>query len=128
MIRLILAGFLVAIGSYFLGNNINKTPVNLTLTESSAEVDVSASYLGDSKFEVALNTHSVDLTNFDFSDSVSLRTTNQELKTVTTTPITDSPPHHRTFILTFPKFNFPVTLIIKNLGGIPERKLIFERG
>ena len=128
MIKLAIAVFLVALGSFLLGNSFNKTPINLTQTESSAEVDVSASYSGNFQFEIALNTHSVDLSNFDFSQSVILKTKNYELKSISATPVSDSPPHHRTFTLTFPKFNLPVTLIINNLGGTPERKLIFERG
>ncbi len=128
MIKLITAAILIAIGGYFLGNSqFGKIPINLTQTESSAEVDITAKYLGDFKFEVALDTHSVDLSTFDFSRSVVLRTMNSELKTISTSPVSDSPPHHRTFILIFPKFSLPVTLIIKDLGGITERKLIFER-
>lgn len=127
MIKILIVVLLVAVGGFLLGNNLNKTPINITQTESSAEVEVTAKYLGDSKFEVALNTHSVDLSDFDFSRSVLLKTKDKELKAISASPVSDSPPHHRTFTLIFPKFSLPVTLTIKNLGGIPERKLIFER-
>lgn len=110
-------------GRFSLGKSIGP----IVVTDSQAEVDVQATY-SSNQIELALNTHSVDLTDFDFSQSVILRTKNSELKTVSAVPVSDSPPHHRTYALTFPKFSLPVTLIIKNLGGIPERKLIFERG
>lgn len=127
MIKLVIAIVLVAIASFILGNRRSETPVILTQSESSADVEVTAKYLGNNQFEIALNTHSVDLSDFDFSKSVTLKNKNSELETISTTPVSDSPPHHRTFTLVFPKFSFPVTLVIKNLGGIPERKLIFEK-
>lgn len=127
MTKLIILVILLAIGGFLLGSAQSKSAINLTQIESSAEVDVVAKYIGDFKFEVALDTHSVDLSDFNFSSSIFLKTKDQELKALAASPVSDSPPHHRTFILNFPKFNFPVTLIIKNLGETPERKLVFER-
>lgn len=123
-ILLVLIAVSVAAAAYFIGSRPQPT---LTQSVTAGEIDVTAEYLGNFKFEMALNTHSVDLSSFDFSKSVMLQTKNSELKTVSVTPVSDSPPHHRTFILIFPKFSLPVTLIVKDLGGITERKLVFER-
>mgnify|MGYP001567158135 CR=1 FL=1 len=118
---LILILVAVSIAAFWLGNRAappaDNTPI--TQSESSGEVTVTATYQGD-QIEVALDTHSVDLSNFDFGKSISPAPTSVQATT-------DSP-HHRRAILKFNRLNLPFTLVISNLANIPQRKLVFERG
>ncbi len=122
-IPLVLIVLVVAAAAYFVGSR----PQLNALTQSAVagEVNVTARYLGD-QFEIALDTHSVDLSSFDFSSSILLKTKDQELKAISTSPVSDSS-HHRTYLVTFPKFKLPVTLVLNNLGNISQTTLKFER-
>ncbi len=122
-VLLILAALAIAVMGYFLGNRPLPT---LTQSATAGEVNITARYLGD-QFEIALDTHSVDLSNYDFLQSVLLKTMNSELSAISATPVSDSPPHHRIYLVTFPKFKLPVTLVINNLGLISQTTLKFDR-
>ncbi len=71
-------------------------------------------------FRIAFNTHSGDLSTFDAKTNVSYRNADKSKAT----PLQvggDRETHHRTIEVKFKGLTFPGTLIINNLGSIPER-------
>lgn len=118
---LVFSALVVAV-AYFVGNRSLPT---LTQSAVAGDINITARYLGN-QFEIALDTHSVDLSSFDFSGSILLKTKDQELKALSASPVSDSS-HHRTYLVTFPKFKLPATLVLNNLGNISQTNLIFER-
>src|SRR3989344_3120369 len=96
-----------------------------TRTAQSGDVAVTVTF-ESGKFNVALDTHSVDLSAFDFSASVKLKTAGSELSTASVTPVSDAA-HHRSAILTFPSVAGPFTIIISDLVDTSPVSLFFER-
>ncbi|MBI4261976.1 hypothetical protein HY624_00430 [Candidatus Uhrbacteria bacterium] len=74
-------------------------------------------------FRVAFNTHSGDLSTFDANTNVLFRAANGTIAAPTKVG-GNRETHHRTIEVTFKTLAFPGTLVINNLGSIPER--IFE--
>lgn len=109
------------------------TPMEKTQTASARGVTVKVTYLDqtehESRFSVALDTHSVNLDSFDFKASsilrddtgISLRPTGIESK---------GSGHHRESILTFTRPSAKRTwleLVVKDLAGEPERVFRWQR-
>lgn len=99
-----------------------------TRTNEGGSVTVSVTPLNlepgsPSEFEVAMNTHSVDLSN-DMLDTVVVRDDAGKEYTPTAWEGPGAGGHHRSGILKFPALAAnarAVTLIVKNVAGVPER-------
>lgn len=79
-------------------------------------------------FEFALNTHSVDLSDFDVGENVVLVAGNSSQEPSEWREESTST-HHRSgkLVFKFPANPVPeVNLVIKNLGGVVERSLTWE--
>lgn len=118
---LVFSALAIVAVAYFVGNRSLPT---LTQSAVAGDINITARYLGN-QFEIALDTHSVDLSSFDFSSSILLKTKDQELKALSASPVSDSS-HHRTYLVTFPKFKLPAALVLNNLGDVSQTILKFE--
>ncbi|HET7271065.1 MAG TPA: hypothetical protein VFI90_08245 [Rubrobacter sp.] len=125
---------LVGCGSAGSGGPIDK-PSSATRTSEGGEVTVAATWKGRSAgpvFEVAMDTHSVDLDGYDLKKLAVLRTGGGE---EVRPSAWDAPKggHHREGTLAFPK-RTPggsriigpdtrrIELIIRDVAGVPERR------
>jgi YHS domain-containing protein len=81
----------------------------------------------DLEFTVSLNTHTVDLTDFDPSKQIRLRVAGQEYSPQTATGTGERSSHHQNYRLGFPPVNDRnVALVVHNVGGIEQRELPFR--
>ena len=116
---LVLVLVAVSLAAFWLGNRSTPSDTSpLTQTESSGEVTVTATLTRD-QIEMILDTHSVDLSGFDFKSQV---TPGPDEVTITA----DSQ-HHRRANLKYRRLNLPFTLVISDLAQIPQRRLVFGR-
>ena len=112
-------------------------PIKSTVRDGGAGgVTVEATWLGKQEdgglaFKVALDTHSDDLARFDAAANVVLR--DDEGRELRASDWLDerSDSHHRAGMVRFPApppggVTGRVTLVVRNLAGVPERTLTFE--
>ncbi len=112
---------------------------SLTQTSEGGQVTIAATWEGEAAgpvFDVALNTHSVDLDGIDLAQSADLRADNG----VEVKPAAWEAPkggHHRSGVLTFPtttpdgkpliaKDTRVLMLTIRGVAGVPERVFRWE--
>ena len=131
-IKLFLAGIVVSglIGS---GVSFGAAAPGLTRTDSGGGVTVKVTYVHsqgeeDARFEVALDTHSVNLDAYDLKTLSVVRDDTgksyQPLKTET-----KGSGHHREATLTFPKISPEASvleLVITDVAGVKERVFRWE--
>lgn len=118
----------------FGGNKVfGATVLGLTRTHSGAGVTVKVTYLNPKetesvRFEVVLDTHSVNLDGYDLKTLALLRDeTGKELQP--TQVENKGSGHHREFFLTFPKPSDGANrleLVIKNIARVKERPFRWE--
>ena len=78
-------------------------------------------------FTVILDTHTVDLSGYDVVAKSRLETGDGTLRPTGTSQAKDNTGHHVEATLTFAgKRSGPVTLVLEDLGGVPERRLEFH--
>lgn len=75
-------------------------------------------------FNLSLDTHTVDITAFDASRQVRLRTSAEELAPTRIRVVTPGS-HHVSVEVEFPRIDGPVSLSILEVGAEPERRLGF---
>ncbi len=126
-IKIILTGLLLS-GVVGASQTFGVSAPNTTQTNSGGGVMVKVTLL-DSKasdelrFQVALDTHSVNLDNYDLKSLVSLRDNTGKLSPPTAVENKGSG-HHRQATLSFPKPPNGVKrfeLVVKDIAGIKER-------
>lgn len=78
----------------------------------------------DLEFTVSLNTHTVDLTNFDPSTEIRLQAAGQEYKPKTAVSAGERSSHHQNYRLSFaPVDDTNVVVVVRDVGGIEQREL-----
>lgn len=106
------------------------TPLPQSSAAVTDSIDVDIQHLpiaadGKHTIQIALNTHAGDLSIFDAMTNVTYQTSGGASRQ----PINiggDRETHHRTLTVTFTDAPLPGTLIIKNLGSIPERTFTIQ--
>lgn len=112
-------------------------PIEPTIRDSGAGgVTVEATWLGQQEdgglaFKVALDTHSVDLSRFDVATNLVLRDDGGRELQAGSWQDERLNSHHRAGLVRFPALppggaTGRVTLVVRNLAGVPERALTFE--
>ena len=105
----------------------------LTRTHAGGGVTAKATYLNpggteDTRFEISLDTHSVDLDSYDLKALSSLRDDAGKVFRPTKVENKGSG-HHRQFVLVFPKpapGNKRLELVIKDIAGVKERSFVWD--
>jgi hypothetical protein len=105
----------------------------LTRTHSGGGVTVKVTYLNpqgkeDARFEISLDTHSVDLDSYDLKALSSLRDGAGRAYQPTKVESKGSG-HHRQVVLVFPKpapGSSRIELVIKDIAGVKERSFVWE--
>ena len=105
----------------------------LTRTHAGGGVTVKATYLnpggtGDTRFEISLDTHSVDLDSYDLKALSLLRDGAGKVYQPTKVENKGSG-HHRQLVLVFPKpapGNKRLELMIKDIAGVKERSFVWD--
>ena len=105
----------------------------LTRTHAGGGVTAKATYLNpggteDTRFEISLDTHSVDLDSYDLKALSSLRDDTGKVFRPTKVENKGSG-HHRQFVLVFPKpapGNKRLELVIKDIAGVKERSFVWD--
>ena len=98
--------------------------IELGAVSVAAQPEIAAD--GKLRFTIALNTHSVDLSQFSVEDQLRLRIGGEEIAPASSDNEAGSGPasHHREIIAAFPYSGSPAfTLVIRNLGGVGEAEL-----
>ena len=118
----------VLLGSLGISEGFGATPSGLTRSDSGGGVTVKVTYLNpqagdDTRFQVILDTHSVNLDAYDLKALSLLR--DDTAKTYQPTGAEDNGGgHHREVTVSFPKLT-PGTkgleLVIKDIAGVKER-------
>src|SRR5262249_19740168 len=128
---------LIGIGTAFVhacfgGSKFSGGPA-LTRTHSGGGVTVKVTYLNpqgteDARFEISLDTHSVDLDSYNLKALSSLRDSTG--KTYQPTKVENKGSgHHRQFVLVFPKpasGSSRLELVIKDIAGVKERSFVWD--
>ena len=100
-----------------------------TQTAQASGVTVEATLApGDElRFTVVIDTHTVDLSGYDVVGKAHLVTANGIARPTGTSQLKDNTGHHVEATLVFPgERSGPVTLVLEDLGGVPERRLEFH--
>ena len=105
----------------------------LTRTHAGGGVTAKATYLNpggteDTRFEISLDTHSVDLDSYDLKALSSLRDDAGKAYQPTRVENKGSG-HHRQLVLVFPKpapGNRRLELVIKDIAGVKERSFVWD--
>jgi hypothetical protein len=105
----------------------------LTRTHAGGGVTANATYLNpggteDTRFEISLDTHSVDLDSYDLKALSSLRDDAGKVYQPTKVENKGSG-HHRQLVLVFPKpapGNKRLELVIKDIAGVKERSFVWD--
>lgn len=129
-------GTFVATGASNSANNATTSTQSSTLTQTNeaGQVTITATWQGRDAgpvFTIAMETHAVDLDGYDLRQLATLRT-DQGLSIQPSEWNAPTGGHHRTGTLTFPATTTSgapiigaktrtMTLIIRNVSGIPER-------
>ena len=126
-IKLLLAGLLLSslLGT---GESFGATVPNTTRTDSGGGVTVKVTPLdstakGDLRFQIAFDTHSVDLDRYDLKSLTVLRDGAANIYHPTTVESKGSG-HHRQATVTFAKLKNSakrIELVIKGVAGVQER-------
>ncbi len=135
-LALIIIGVLTIIVGIF---QWNQTPIrdqapaetiqDRRIEKEEGEVAVVVEYLKDKStadnmvFQIALDTHSVNLDGLDFQKDVILEKDGKILKPLQLGQ--SGSVHHRKAELTFAKVTAPATVVVMNLSGIPRREFKF---
>ncbi len=110
------------------GDSLAAAASGPTQTNAGGSVTVSVTYLNpegaeDARFQVALNTHSVDLDGYDLKTLALLR--DDTGKSYKPTQVeNEGGGHHRRTVIVFPKASpraKKLELVIKGLAGVKER-------
>jgi hypothetical protein len=131
-IKMFLAGLLVS-GLVGGGESLGAAASPKTRTHSGGGVTVKVTMLdsktnGDLRFQVVLDTHSVNLDAYDFKTIAVLRDDNAKSYSPTAVENKGSG-HHREAVLSFPKPSPEtkrVELLIKDVAGVKERTFQWE--
>ncbi|MDO8505937.1 MAG: hypothetical protein Q7S48_05195 [bacterium] len=103
----------------------SSTPSGATKENIGGEVTVSVTPViaGDAElgFDVAINTHSVDMSAFDPKKQILLIGANGK-ETLPSNVAIEGSGHHQQLQLTFPKVEKPWKLVVRGVGGIPARE------
>lgn len=129
----LLWGTVALIGLFGIGQSFGATAPGLTRTHSGGGVTVKVTYLNPEgpegpRFQVVLDTHSVDLDAFDLKN-VSVLQDDAGKDYQPTQMENKGGGHHREVTLAFPK---PTTmakrleLVIKDIAGVKERSFRWE--
>lgn len=99
-----------------------------TRSEEAGGVTVTATLAAEGlTFDVVLDTHTVDLRGYDVVANSVLLVDGQELRPQGESRATDNTGHHVEAILTFEgERHGRLTLLLRDLGGVPERRLEFQ--
>jgi hypothetical protein len=105
----------------------------LTRTHVGGGVTAKATYLNpggteDTRFEISLDTHSVDLDSYDLKALSSLRDDAGKVYQPTKVENKGSG-HHRQLVLVFPKpapGNKRLELVVKDIAGVKERSFVWD--
>jgi len=128
-----LSTWLLLVSLVMVSDSVDAAASGLTRTHSGGGVTVKATYLnphspGDVRFQVTLDTHSVDLDEYDLKDLSLLR--DETGKTYQSTRVDNKGSGHRGQItVIFPKVS-PETrwleLVIKDIAGVKERSFRWD--
>lgn len=131
--------FLVSLVGFYLVGVVNLTAavaaegLAVPQTQSGGGVSVKVTYLAqtehESKFSVALDTHSVNLDNYDLK-SLSVMRDDTGLTMAPTGVEAKVSGHHREIILTFPRPSTDrkwLEHVIKDIAGVKERTFRWDR-
>ena len=130
---LALFGELLLFGIFGGSKVFGATVPGLTRTHSGGGVTVKVTYLnpqgtGDARFEVVLDTHSVNLDGYDLRALSILR--DETGKEYQSTQVENKGSgHHREIILIFPKSSSgakQIELMVKDIAGIKERSFRWD--
>jgi len=130
---LVLSAGLLLAGLLMIGESFGGAASELTRTHSGGGVTVKATYLNpqateDARFEVVLDTHSVNLDSYDLKAVSLLRDDAGESYPPTQVENKGSG-HHREITLMFPKLSAEakrLELVIKDIAGVKERSFRWE--
>lgn len=94
----------------------------------SAEFNRADSTAEEQSFTVSLNTHTVDLTDFNPAQAIVLRTdAGQEQSVQTVSADGERSSHHQNYRVTFARTaSSAVTLVVRDVAGVAERQLTFQ--
>lgn len=134
LILIIIAIVVIAIGIF----QWNKTsildrrssPDGEVISKEEAEVIVQVEYLKNKSlntsmvFQIALDTHSVNLDEFDFQKDIRILKDGKSFPPLSA--IAGGADHHRNAEVTFKKEATPYAIVIYDLAGIKERKFVFN--
>ncbi len=134
IVRLILTVGLILAGFVMTGDSFGGETPGLTRSHSRGSVRVEATYLNPqdtegARFQVRMNTHSVDLDSYDLKALSLLRDETGRVYRATSVE-NQGGGHHRTVILNFsevPEGIQNLELIIKGVAGVEERSFLWER-
>lgn len=132
--RLILTVGLILVGFVMFGDSFGEETPGLTRSHSGGGVRVEATYLNPqdteaARFQVRMNTHSINLDDYDLKALSLLRDETGRVYRATSVENRGSG-HHRTVILNFSEVPAGIKnleLIIKSVAGIEERSFLWER-
>jgi hypothetical protein len=107
-------------------------PQNNPLTQENSEGGVTVSVTplqidpgaSEYKFEVATNTHTVDMASFDPASQIMIQDAQGNLISSTTLERAGSG-HHQSMTIFFPNVPKPWKLIVRNLSGVPLREFVW---
>ena len=133
--------FLVLLAGLFLTGllGINEsfaaTASHTTRTDTGGGVTVKVTYLNpqgteDARFEISLDTHSVNLDSYDLK-ALSLLRDDAGKTSQPTTVENKGSGHHRQVMLVFPKAGTGskrLELVIKDIAGVKERAFVWDLG
>lgn len=132
-IKVFVAGLLIS-GLLGIGQSFSATASHTTRTDSGGGVTVKVTFLdskgtGDLRFQVVLDTHSVDLDGYDLKGLAVLL--DEAGKTYLPATVENKGGgHHRQVMMTFPKSASQgkrIEMVIKDIAGVKERKFLWEQ-
>ena len=123
---------LFLISLFWVAQSLAAAPA-LTRTHAGGGVTAKATYLNpggteDTRFEISLDTHSVDLDSYDLKSLSSLRDDSGKVYQPTKVENKGSG-HHRQLVLVFPKpapGNKRLELVVKDVAGVKERSFVWD--
>ncbi len=124
---------LLLISLFASGNSYAAAPAGLTRTNSGGGVTVKVTYLNpdsadNTRFQIALDTHSVSLDGYDFKALSLLR--DEAGKPYQPAEVQNKGSgHHRQIIIVFPKIaseTKELELVLKDIAGVKERSFRWE--
>jgi hypothetical protein len=129
----VFAGGLFLLGLSLAAESLAAAAASLTRTHSGGGVTTKVTYLNpevtnEARFQVVLDTHSVDLDGYDLKN-LSLLRDNAGKSYEPAQVENKGSGHHREIILTFPKAapgRKRLELVIKDIAGVKERSFIWD--